>query len=57
VEPIDQSILDALAASRPDKPADDGSGLLVGVGAILVVLAIGTALWSWYHRSSRYFPA
>ena len=56
VEPLDQSILDALAAAN-DKPPDTGSKLLLlaGIGLVLFVLSVGC--WAWYHRSSRYMPA
>jgi plastocyanin len=56
VEPLDQSILDALAAAN-DKPPDNGSKLLIvaGIGLGLFILCVGA--WAWYHRSSRYMPA
>jgi plastocyanin len=56
--PIDQAILDNLAAARGDKPADDTSKLLmVGAGIALGVVLLGAGGWAWYHRSSRYMPA
>jgi hypothetical protein len=56
VEPLDQSILDALAAAN-DKPPDNGSKLLLVAGISLGLFALGVASWAWYHRSSRYMPA
>jgi hypothetical protein len=56
VEPLDQSILDALAAAN-DKPPDNGSKLLLLAGVALGLFVLGVACWAWYHRSSRYLPA
>ena len=55
-KPIDQAILDTLAAAT-DKPPDNGSGLLVGAGVVLGLFVLAVAGWAFYHRSSRYMPA
>jgi len=57
VVPIDQSILDNLAATKGDKPPDNGSLLLVGAGIAFGGFVLIVAGWAWYHRSSRYMPA
>jgi ABC-type cobalamin transport system permease subunit len=57
VVPIDQSILDTLAASSGEKPPDNGSKLLVVAGVALGVFLFAIAGWAFYHRSSRYMPA
>jgi hypothetical protein len=56
VEPLDQSILDALAAAN-DKPPDNGSKMLIVAGIGLGLFVLGVGAWAWYHRSSRYMPA
>ena len=56
VEPLDQSILDALAAAN-DKPPDNGSKLLLLAGIGLVLFVLGVGCWAWYPRSRRYMPA
>jgi hypothetical protein len=57
VVPIDQSILDTLAAASGEKPPDNGSKLLVVAGIALGVFLLGVTGWAFYHRSSRYMPA
>ena len=57
VEPIDPAILDTLAASRGEKPPDNGSELLVGAGIALGLFLLAVAVRAFYHRSSRYMPA
>jgi plastocyanin len=57
VEPLDPAILDTLAAATGEKAPDNGSKLLLVAGLALGLLAMGTAAWAWYHRSSRYMPA
>jgi hypothetical protein len=56
VEPLDQSILDTLAAAT-DKPPDNGSKMLIVAGIAVGLFVLGVAGWAWYHRSSRYMPA
>jgi len=43
--------------AKPDKPADDGSILLMLAGVALGGLVLFIGGWGWYHRSSRYMPA
>ena len=51
--------LDAAAVANllPDKPADDGTPLMVAALAALGLFLVGGAGWAWHHRTSRYFPA
>lgn len=58
MEPIDQAILDTLAAGGViEKPPDNGSDLLVVAGIALGVFLAAVAGWAFYNRSSRYLPA
>lgn len=42
---------------KPDRPVDDGSGLLLVALAVSAVFVGAGGAWRWYQRSSRYFPA
>jgi hypothetical protein len=42
---------------NPDKPADNGTPMMLAAMVGLGLLLVAGAVWSWHHRASRYFPA
>jgi hypothetical protein len=51
--------LDAAAVANllPDKPADDGTPLLLAAVAAFGLFLVLAITWRWHHRASNYFPA
>jgi hypothetical protein len=42
---------------NPDKPADNGTPMMLAAVVGLGLFLVAGGVWRWHHRASRYFPA
>jgi hypothetical protein len=55
--PAENADAAAVANLLPDKPADNGSRLMLAALTAFGLFLVLAVTWRWHHRASRYIPA